>query len=99
MTDEQMREYMDNGHSLFTIKSIDTIRDGGTKKLDTTGGVIYIHKDHRTFHSGYPTNDENLISDSLMIQYIVDRIEAYVTRSIEDVNRIEKLLVELKLQL
>jgi hypothetical protein len=96
MTEEQMKEYVVNGGKLFTIKTIDTIRDGGTKVLDTTGGKFYINKDSKKFHSGYSPSDENLITDFLLIEYLIERIESYIKRSEDELNWDKNLLIEIQ---
>jgi hypothetical protein len=96
MTEEQTKEYVVNGGKLFIIKSIDTIRDGGTKVLDTTGGKFYIHKDSRKFHSGYVLSDENLITDFLLIEYLIERTEKYINRCEDDVKWNKNLLLEIQ---
>jgi len=96
MTEEQMKEYVVNDGKLFTIKTIDTIRDGGTKVLDTTGGKFYIHKDSKKFHSGYSPSDENLITDFLLIEYLIERIESYIKRSEDELNWDKNLLIEIQ---
>jgi hypothetical protein len=96
MTEEQMKEYVVNGGKLFTIKTIDTIRDGGTKVLDTTGGIFYINKDSKKFHSGYSPSNENLITDFLLIEYLIERIESYIKRSEDELNWDKNLLIEIQ---
>jgi hypothetical protein len=96
MTEERIKEYVVNGGKLFTIKTIDTIRDGGTKVLDTTGGKFYINKDSKKFHSGYSPSDENLITDFLLVEYLIERIETYIKRCDEDLERNKNLLIEIK---
>ena len=96
MTEEQMKEYVVNGGKLFTIKTIDTIRDGGTDVLDTTVGKFYIHKDSKKFHYGYSPSDENLITDFLLIEYLIEIIETYIKRCVEDVERDKNMLTEIQ---
>ena len=96
MTEEQVKEYVVNGGKLFTIKLIHTIRDGGTKVLDTTGGDFYIHKDSKKFHRGYTPSDENLITDFLLIEYLIDIIEKYINRCEDDVKWNKNLLIEIQ---
>jgi hypothetical protein len=96
MTEERIKEYVVNGGKLFTIKTIDTIRDGGTKVLDTTGGKFYINKDSKKFHSGYSPSDENLITDFLLVEYLIKRIETYIKRCEEDLERDKNLLIEIQ---
>ena len=96
MTEEQMKEYVVNGGKLFTITSIGTIRDGGTKIITTTKGDYYIHKDSKKFHSSYSPSEENLITDFLLIEYLTERIETYIKRCEEDVERNKNLLIEIQ---
>ena len=96
MTEERMKEYVVNGGKLFTITLIDTIRDGGTKIIKTTKDAYYIHKDSKKFHSGYAPSDENLITDFLLIEYLIKRIETYIKRCEEDVERNKNLLIEIQ---
>jgi hypothetical protein len=95
MTEEQMKQYVVKGGRLFIIKTIDTIRDGGTILVDTTGGKFYIHSDSKKIHSNYPLNNENLVSDILLIEYLKERIETYIKRCEEDVERNKHLLKQL----
>ena len=96
MTEEQIKEYVVNGGELFTIKTIETIRDGGTKVLDTTGGKFYVHKDTKKFHSDYKPSDENLITDFLLIEYLTELIERYIKRCENDVRWNKNLLIEIQ---
>jgi len=96
MTEEQMNKYVVDGGKLFTITFIDTIRDGGTKIIKTTKDDYYIHKDSKKFHSGYSPSEENLITDFLLIKYLTERIETYIKRCEEDVERNKNLLIEIQ---
>jgi len=96
MTEEQMKEYVVNGGKLFTITSIGTIRDGGTKIINTTKDDYYIHKDSKKFHSDYAPSEENLITDFLLIEYLIERIETYIKRCEENIERDKNLLIEIQ---
>jgi len=96
MTEEQMRKYVLDGGKLFTITLIDTIRDGGTKIIRTTKDNFYIHKDSKKFHSSYPPSEENLITDFLLNEYLIERIETYIKKSEEDIERNKNLLIEIQ---
>ncbi len=96
MTNEQMKEYVVNGGKLFIIKSIDIIRDGRTGVLDTTQGKFYIHQSNKTFHSGYAPSDENLITDFLLVEYLITQIEEYISRCENNVKRNKNLLTEIQ---
>ena len=91
-----MKEYVVKGGKLFTITSIDIIRDGGTNIIKTTKDDYYIHKDSKKFHSGYAPNEENLITDFLLIEYLIERIEKYITNCNEHLINSKNLLIEIK---
>lgn len=97
MTEERIREYLNQGGKLFIVITIDTMRDGGTKVIGTTtAGKIYVHKDSKKFHADYPPVDENLIRDSLLIEYIIDRIELYLKMCEEQLHQNKNLLTEIR---
>lgn len=96
MTREQMQEYLLNGGKLFNINAIDTIRDGGTKVLETSIGKFFINKDTKNFHSGYSPSNENLITDFLLIEYLIEKIQTYIKRCEDDVERNKTLLLKIK---
>ncbi len=91
-----INEYVINGGKLFIIKSIDVIRDGRNRVVDTTIGKFYIHKDTKKFHSAYPPSDENLITDSSLVNYLIEQIEEYIGKCERDVARNKNLLTEIK---
>ena len=64
--------------------------------IKTTKDDYYIHKDSKKFHSGYVPNQENLITDFLLIEYLIERIETYIKNCEEDVERNKNLLIEIK---
>ena len=76
-----IKEYVKEGGVLWSIYNISTIRDGGTIMLirppQSKLNPIYIHKDYWTLHSGYPTTDENLITNTNEQYYIIDRLQKY----------------------
>ena len=96
MTEEQMKEYLVNGGKLFTVTSIDTIRDGGTKIIETTKEDYYINQYSKRFNYDYPPSKKNSITDFLLIEYLIDRIKTYIKRSEEDVERNKNLLIEIQ---
>ena len=74
-------EYYKNGGESWSITDIKTIRDGGTIMLVRPPHIklkpFYLHKDHFTLHSDYPTTDDNLITDKPTQIYVLDRLEKY----------------------
>jgi len=94
MSDNLIEQYVAQGGRLFTVERIDTIRDGGTKIIRCTNSdTFYIDKDLKNFYVGYP--GENPITDKLLLNFLLNRIETYVIRQGEEhernVNLIEKL--------
>lgn len=89
MIDSKIKEYLNNGGTLFNIHSIDYFRDGGTKALNITGNskTFYIHKDDKTLHSAYPPSNENKIYDILEIEYIKDRLQTYIEQQLDEYKR------------
>lgn len=95
--EDKIKEYVINGGRLFTIKLIDTIRDGGTKIITCTNGdTFYIDKNSTSFHRDYPLCNKNMITDLLLKTYLLERIETYVKRCEEDVERNKVLLSEIQ---
>ena len=94
--EEKIKEYVKNGGRLFTIESIDTIRDGGTKIIKCTNSdTFYINKEKDEFHLQYPLDDDNKITDTLLKHYLLDRITVYVERLGSEYERNKNLLSEL----
>ena len=78
--EEYLKEYVLKGNTFFSIDKVDRIRDGGTLMLISRGSKklpFYIHKDNWTIHRGYPTTEENLVTDKATQVYIIDRLEKY----------------------
>jgi hypothetical protein len=76
-----IKEYIRNGGKIFTIKSFSKIRDGGTISVLTSNDIEYfIHKDNNTIHTSYPPTDDNIISDELLISFIIDSVKTYIKR-------------------
>ncbi len=99
-TEEIIKKYVEHGGKLFTVITIDTIRDGGTKYISTREQNVnfYIDKHNKTLHNNYPTSNDNLIKDIELETYLIDRIETYIKRCEDDVIRNKKLLENIKTQ-
>lgn len=91
-----MKEYVINGGDLFIVMSIDVIRDGGTKIIKTTNCNYYINKNNKTFHTDYEPNEENLITDFLLIQYLIDRIYTHIKNCKQYFKENKTILLEIK---
>jgi len=96
MNEQRMNEYVVNGGKLFVIKLIDTIRDGGTKIIKTTRGDYYVDKDSKRFHSAYAPSPENLITDPLLIEYLIERMDSYVKRCEDAIRENNRLLGQIQ---
>jgi hypothetical protein len=99
--EEYIKEYLKNGGELFLIDSVSVIRDGGTIVLHKHGILgklpIYIHKDFWTIHSGYPTTDENLITNKAEQVYILDRLERYKKDCQYNLEQAKRVIEKIKL--
>lgn len=99
--EEYIKEYVKEGGILWSIDRMSTIRDGGTIMLIRPPysklNPIYIHKDHWTAHSGYPTTDENLITDKPEQVYILDRLERYKKDCEHNLEQVKRVIEKIKL--
>ncbi len=77
MTDDRIREYLNNGGKLFNIYSIDRYRDGGTLRLNGFKIEIFVHSKDKTYHTSYPPTENNKINDELLIEYINSKINSF----------------------
>lgn len=91
-----MDEYILNGGEIFKIIDIDTLRDGGNKIIRTTKNNYYVNKDNLHFHYSYPLSSKNVITDSSLIRYIIDRIDVHVKICEEDLFNKKNLLLQIK---
>ena len=98
---EYINEYIKEGGILWSIDRMSTIRDGGTIMLirppHSKLNPIYIHKDYWTVHSGYPTTDENLITDKPEQVYILDRLERYKKDCEHNLEQAKRVIEKIKL--
>jgi len=99
--EEYIKEYLKNGGELFLIDSVSVFRDGGTIVLHKYGILgkppIYINKDFWTIHNGYPTTDENLITDKAEQVYILDRLERYKKDCQYNLEQAKRVIEKIKL--
>ena len=96
-----IKEYVKEGGVLWSIYNISTIRDGGTIMLirppQSKLNPIYIHKDYWTLHSGYPTTDENLITDTNEQYYIIDRLQKHKRDCEFNLQQVKNIIEKVKL--
>lgn len=96
-----IKEYVKEGGLLWSIYNISTIRDGGTIMLirppQSKLNPIYIHKDYWTLHSGYPTTDENLITDTNEQYYIIDRLQKHKRDCEFNLQQVKNIIEKVKL--
>ena len=95
MTGEEIREYVKNGGKLFMVKSVDILRDGGTFQIETDKGCYYLHKSDMTLHSSWPVTDENKLEDSLLIEFMEERIQTYLNELSYTIGYCEKILAKI----
>ena len=99
--EEYIKEYVKEGGILWSIDNISTIRDGGTIMLirppHSKLNPIYIHKDYWTVHNGYPTTDENLITDKPEQVYILDKLEKYKKDCEHSLEQAKRVIEKIKL--
>jgi hypothetical protein len=79
--EDLIKEYMINGGQTWSLVTIDTYRDGGTKVLQTSVPKnelkYYINHKTYTLHGAYPPDESNIITDKSIIAYIMYRIDKY----------------------
>jgi hypothetical protein len=96
-----IKEYVKEGGVLWSIYKISTISDGGTIMLirppQSKLNPIYIHKDYWTLHDGYPTTDENLITNTNEQYYIIDRLQKYKRDCEFNLRQIKDIIEKIKL--
>ena len=96
---DKITNYIKSGGRLFTIISIDTIRDGGTRKINCTNhDSFYIHRSDKTLHTQYPPTKENLITDKLHIDFIIEKIKTHINKLFAEYHINENLYQELFMQ-
>ena len=100
--EEYIKEYVKSGGKLFSIDNISIIRDGGTIMLirppQSKLNPIYIHKDYWTVHIGYPTTDENLVTDKPEQVYILDRLEKYKKDCEHNLKQVNRIIEKIKFE-
>jgi hypothetical protein len=96
-----IKEYVKEGGVLWSIYNTSTIRDGGTIMLirppQSKLNPIYIHKDYWTLHSGYPTTDENMITNTNEQYYIIDRLQKYKRDCEFNLQQVKNIIEKVKL--
>lgn len=96
-----IKEYVKEGGVLWSIYNISTIRDGGTIMLirppQSKLNPIYIHKDYWTLHSGYPTTDENVITNTNEQYYIIDRLQKHKRDCEFNLQQVKNIIEKVKL--
>ena len=84
---------------MFFVHNIDRIRDGGTISLECftqDRQKFYVHKDNKTFHNNYPPTEENRVIDKPTIAHIINQIDSYKQKKIDEVSRINNLFENVK---
>lgn len=90
--EEQTKNYINEGNSLFTVVSISMLRDGGTNQINTNKSItFYINKDSKKIHTNYPTSKDNLLTSFSTRVYLLDKIDSYLVRKEEALAREQNL--------
>jgi hypothetical protein len=96
-----IKEYVKEGGVFWSVHNISTIRDGGTIMLirppQSKLNPYYIHKDYWSLHSGYPTTDDNLITDINEQYYIIDRLQRYKRDCEFNLLQVKNIIEKVKL--
>ena len=98
--EQYIKEYVIKNNVLFSIDEISTMRDGGTIMLfnrDMKQKPFYIHKDYWTLHDGYPTSDDNIVTDKPTQVYIMNRLEKYKEGVAFDLKQVKNIIEKIKL--
>jgi hypothetical protein len=99
--EEYIKEYVKGGGVLWSINNISIIRDGGTIMLirppQSKLNPFYLHKDHFTLHDGYPTTDDNVVTDKSEQVYILDRLEKYKKDCEYNLKQVNWVIEKIKL--
>ena len=97
MTDNEIREYLDKGGNLFSVRKIDFYRDGGSVLVELSNkNIYYITNDYKYVCKTYPPKEENQINgDTLLIKYLKHRIESFVSTMEDNLSRYKTVLKEL----
>lgn len=98
--EQYIKEYVIKNNVLFSIDEISRMRDGGTIMLFNRGmnqKPFYIHKDYWTLHDGYPTSDDNIVTDKPTQVYIMDRLEKYKEGVAFDLKQVKNIIEKIKL--
>lgn len=96
---ELIKQYYLQNNIGIIIDDIAVMRDGGTLKLVNLGSKeypFYIHKDNWTLHSGYPTTDDNLITDKPTQTYILHRLKRYKETCEYKLNKVAEVIKNFK---
>jgi archaellum component FlaF (FlaF/FlaG flagellin family) len=95
----KIKQYVKNGGELFSVDSLDTIRDGGTIEIKTNQQKkFWVHLTKHSVHSSYPPKDDNLVDDDLLLEYLFEKLDTYIVRMEERVDRDKSLLSKMKTQ-
>lgn len=96
MSEIDIQNYLSNGGVIFTVRLIDTLRDGGTIFIQTSKMNYYLNKDTFEIHCAYPLVGDNKLQDELHIKYLLDRIERYIRNQEHSYNMNCDILDKLK---
>jgi hypothetical protein len=90
---------VENQGELYRITTIQVIRDGGTRVIETNKKDIeyYIHKKNGTIHKSYPRTDTtDLVTNENELEYLREQIEVYIDRCKWDIQYGLQVLEKMK---
>lgn len=92
------KDYIIEGGTIYSVRYIDTIRDGGTKLVKTQKMNVsfYVHMTDNTFHTSYPCTDNNKVTNKKKIVFLIDAINRHVEREDMRLRNNNLLLHELE---
>ena len=100
MKEEEIIEYIKKGGSVFSIIHISRMRDGGTLAIHGPSDRFYSDPNLIGLHNEYPIDESNLITDPLLIKYILQRMTDFIIKQQDELDqnkiRLEILIKNLK---
>jgi hypothetical protein len=92
-----IKQFIENNR-IFSVNSIDVVRDGGTVVLESYTGErlkFYIHKDDYTLHTGYPVTKENKLTDLPTIAWLCNQVDVYLGKQMTEVQFVNMVKIRL----
>lgn len=89
--EELIKQYILDGGEIFSVKKINSYRDGGTKIIELSDGrSFYIDKDMQDLYSDYPLKTRVL--DLRFQAMLLERMEKYLSVLEWDVRTVKSMI-------